>query len=110
MLVFISSPYAGDTERNIEMARKYCRYAVERGYTPVAPHLFYPQFLKDSSNAERTLGLRMGLELLDCCTEMWCFGVPSPGMKTEITHAEKRGIPIWYFTEKMIREEMTDGC
>lgn len=30
---------------NQEAARRYCRYAVDAGYVPIAPHLFFPQFM-----------------------------------------------------------------
>ena len=62
---------------------------------PVAPHLLYPQFLEDSNPAERSLGLRAGLELLARCDEMWIFGGEiSPGMSREIQFAQGLGIPI----------------
>ena len=48
-LVYICSPYAGNTVRNILAAQKYCRYAVEQGYLPFAAHLFFPQFLNDEN-------------------------------------------------------------
>ena len=105
MLIFISSPYAGDIEKNTKAARSYCRYAVERGHNPIAPHLLYPQFLDENSSEERDLGLKMGLEILDKCDEMWCFGDPSPGMTVEISHAEKRSIPIRYFTADAGKEK-----
>ena len=96
MLVFISSPYAGDIEENTKAAKKYSRYTVEQGYTPIAPHLLFPQFLSDSSPTERGLAISMGLEILDHCGELWCFGEPSPGMETEITYAHDNGIPVRY--------------
>ena len=37
--IFICSPYAGDVERNVEVARKMCRKAIEAGHAPFAPHL-----------------------------------------------------------------------
>lgn len=96
--VFISSPFAGDTKRNTENARRYCAFAVRSGYTPFAPHLFYPQFLSDDDAEERELGISMGLAFLDVCKECWVFGsVISSGMAAEIERARKRGIPIRYF-------------
>ena len=61
----------------------------------MAPHLLYPQFLEDSDPAERSLGLRAGLELLARCEEIWVFGGEiSPGMSREIQFAQRLGIPI----------------
>lgn len=104
--VYICSPFAGDTRNNIEKARRYCAFAVERGYIPYASHLFFPQFLKDDDPEQRGLGLFMGLVYLDGCRECWVFGdMVSDGMAAEIERAKKRGILLRYFTEQC--EEVT---
>ena len=54
-LVYICSPYAGDVERNVNMARVYSRFAVRNTCIPITPHLLYPQFMDDGSPAEREL-------------------------------------------------------
>lgn len=41
-VVYICSRYSGDVKRNTEMARRYCRYAVDQGCIPLAPHLILP--------------------------------------------------------------------
>jgi hypothetical protein len=41
-LVYVASPYAGDTARNVRQAREHCRFAVAQGCIPLAPHLLYP--------------------------------------------------------------------
>ena len=38
-LVYICSPYAGDIDKNIYRARAFSRFAVEKRYIPIAPHL-----------------------------------------------------------------------
>lgn len=92
-MVYIASPYAGDIEKNTEMARKYCRYAADQGAAPVAPHLLYPQFLDEYNPSDRARGLRMGLELLAACDELWVFGPTiSSGMAAEIAEAKRMGI------------------
>ena len=58
-LVYICSPFAGDTEGNTEKARRYCRFAVKNGAIPLAPHLLFPQFLDDGKSAERAIGMFM---------------------------------------------------
>ena len=55
-IVYICSPYAGDVSKNVENARNYSRFAVDKGYIPVAPHLLFPQFLNDNNTKERQLG------------------------------------------------------
>jgi hypothetical protein len=108
-LVYIASPFAGDTESNISRARGYCRFAVSMGRIPLAPHLHYPQFMEDGDEKQRALGLRFALILLGKCDELWIFGEKfSNGMAREITKAKKRGIPVRYFSGKC--EEVTaDG-
>lgn len=56
-IVYICSPYAGETENNIKAAQKYSRFAVDKGYIPVAPHLLFPQFMNDANPAERNVFL-----------------------------------------------------
>ena len=69
----------------------------DRGYTPVAPHLIYPQILDDTIPAQRELGLTLGYHLLAACSEMWVCGERiSDGMAKEIHHAERLGINIRY--------------
>ena len=46
-IVYICSPFSGDVETNVANARRYSRYAVDKGYIPIAPHLLFPQFLDD---------------------------------------------------------------
>lgn len=99
-LVYIASPFAGDTERNIMKAQGYCRFAVSKGCIPIAPHLHYPQFMDDDDKEQRELGLFFALVLLGKCDELWVFGKPSEGMSREIAKAKKRGMPIKYFNSK----------
>ena len=97
-LVYICSPYRGNIEKNTASAQAYCRMAVERGCIPIAPHLLFPQFLDDSLEEERELGMFMGFVLLSKCRELWAFGdLISDGMEQEIRKAEARGIPVRRF-------------
>jgi hypothetical protein len=100
-LVYIASPFAGDTERNAERARGYCRFAVSKGCIPLAPHLHYPQFMDNSDISQRGLGLFAALILLTKCDALWVFGeTVTEGMSREIAKAKKRGMPIKYFNGK----------
>ena len=100
-LVYIASPYAGDTESNTLRTQGYCRFAVTKNCIPVAPHLHYPQFMDDSDKEQRELGLFFALVLLGKCDELWVFGDRiSSGMAQEIRKAEKRGISLRRFNYK----------
>ena len=99
-LVYICSPYSGDIEENTRNARRYCRFAVDHGAIPLAPHLLLPQFM--SEETERELALFMGQVFLGLCEQVWVFGTGrSHGMKAEIARAERKQIPVRYFTEEL---------
>ena len=101
--VYICSPFKGDVKTNIQNARRYSRFAVDRGVIPLAPHLLFPQFMDDSDPAERQKALSMGLALLAKCRELWCFGpYISYGMSLELEKAKWKGIIIRRFFENCV--------
>ena len=87
-LVYICSPYAGDIEKNTYRARAFSRFAVEKKYIPIAPHLLCP------------------IVFMGKCEEIWVFGNHiSEGMAEEIARAEKMQKKIRYFTEDLREKE-----
>lgn len=97
-LVYICSPYAGEIEQNIENARCYSRYAIQQNYIPLAPHLLFPQFMDDTQNTDRRLGIFFGMVLMSKCAELWVFGDRlSAGMAIELEKAKRRRLKIRYF-------------
>lgn len=99
--VYIASPYRGNVKENIRNAKKYSKFAVIKKCVPMCPHLYFTQFLRDANEYERKVGLNLALQMLKRCKEMWVFGDNvSEGMANEIRIAEKRNIPIRYFTDK----------
>ena len=103
-LVFICSPYRGDTQTNEQHARTYCSLAVSQGCIPFAPHLLFTQFLDDSKASERRKGMLMGAEMLKLCDELWVFGEPSTDMQAEIDLAKHMGIPVRWKLERKRRK------
>lgn len=100
-LVYVASAYSGDVTTNTEKAKQYCRFAMEQGQIPLAPHLMFPQFMNDDDPAERELAIFMDVILLGKCDELWVFGDKiSAGMSVEIEVAKKRRQPIRYFNSK----------
>lgn len=102
-IVYICSPYSqGCINDNIENARRYSRFAVDRHYIPIAPHLLFPQFMDDTLGEDRQTAMFMDLALMSKCAELWVFGdVISTGMKAEIDRAKRKNMKIRYFTEEM---------
>lgn len=99
-IVYICSPYAGDVEKNVEAAQRYSRFAVDKGYIPIAPHLLFPQFLSDRNPKERQLGLFFGNALMSKCSEVWVFGSRiTAGMEDEIKRVRWKNYRLRYFTE-----------
>lgn len=99
-MVYICSPLSGDIPANQRNARRYCRFAVDSGCIPLAPHLYFPQFMDDGNVAERDLALFMDIVLLSKCSELWVFGERiSKGMSIEIEKAKRKGQPIRWFTD-----------
>ena len=98
-IVYICSRFRGNIAHNMAMARRYSRFAADRGCVPLTPHLWLPQFL--SEETERDLAISMDLRLLECCDELWvCGDEISEGIAREIAHAEDIGIPIKHITEE----------
>lgn len=97
-VVYICSPCRGNYEKNITKAQGYCREAMLLfpGVVPIAPHVYFTQFLDDSKPRERKAGLEAGLKLLELCDELWVYGIqnPSEGMAAEIARAKELGIPV----------------
>ena len=90
-------------EGNTLKARKYSRFAVDQGAIPIAPHLLFPQFLKEET--ERELAMQMNMVLLAHCLELWVFGsFISEGMEMEIERAKQKRMKIRYFTEDLKEE------
>ena len=102
-VVYICSPYSqGCINDNIENARQYSRFAVERHYIPIAPHLLFPQFMDDTLGEDRQTAMFMDLVLLTKCSQLWVFGdMRSKGMQQEIRWAKRRHMTIRYFTEEL---------
>lgn len=90
---YICSPYRDNPEENRQKALQYCRKAFDEGYLPIAPHVYFPQFLDE--NTEREQGLEMALQLLLECQEIWVFGPKvTEEMEIEINFAKRYGISI----------------
>ena len=99
-IVYICSPYSGDAEGNVKAAQRYCRFAVNNGFIPIAPHLLFPQFLDDKDPVERDLGIFFANVLMCKCSEVWVFGgVISAGMEAEIKRAKWKNFHLRYFNE-----------
>ena len=103
--IFVCSPYrptANDPpcrkaqlEANIQRAKTACRILATMGVLPLAPHLYFTQFLKDEDAQEQATGIRFGMEWLEAADEVWVFGESiSEGMAAEIKRAYELKKPV----------------
>lgn len=96
-VVYICSPFRGTAEEmkeNIALAKRVSRKAALEGNAVICPHLLYPLFLQERDEAEREIGIRAGMKLLELSDEIWVVdGRISTGMAREIARAGELGIP-----------------
>lgn len=100
--IFVCSAFAGDVAKNVENAKRYCQFVMEKGHAPFAPHLLYPQMLDDGCAESRELGMDCGMAFLRRCQEVWVFSTDrtlSKGMVAEVDEAIHYGIPIEWFLD-----------
>ena len=104
--IYVCSRLAGDVENNIEKAKSYARFvAKECGAIPIAPHLYFTQFLDGNLLEDRAFSTMAGLMLLSECDELWYFGDNiSSGMVREIIAAKEQNIPVRYVSDAEIEK------
>ncbi len=107
-LVILESPFAGNTDRNIQYARRALRDSLLRGEAPIASHLLYtqPGVLDDNIPEERAMGIDAGLAWRSAAegTVVYTdFGITS-GMQYGIQKAEESGLPVEYRT--LLKEDI----
>lgn len=97
--VYIISRYrtenAEELEFNKKVARYFCRQIIGENCVPVAPHLYYTQFLDENDPTDRAAGLELGLADLRESKEYLLVivdGVISDGMKGEIEEIGRLGM------------------
>ena len=100
--IYVCSPYRGNTTKNVARAQVYCRFVYDKGYIPIAPHLYYPQFLDDNNPNERLAGMKCAKHDIGRCKELWVFGLHiSDGMLEEIEYAKQRNIHVRWHNDNL---------
>ena len=122
-MAYLCSPFRGTGQvsdaENIRRARR-SRDIVARLHPelmPIAPHLYFPQFMDERDPDCRAYGLAKGIELLDLCDTIAVEGLgvmePSKGMAREIEYAKSHGIKIVdieYFTRPKAEKDAADSA
>lgn len=115
-LLYVCSPYRGDTKRNKEYARKLTRAALDNGFIPVTVHLYLTEATDGTNPEERVRGMAAGMKILENCKYILIgdrYGI-SEGMKAEMTFAAVKGKIMLYEKDGKIylvnsRQETTGG-
>lgn len=97
-LLYVCSPYRGDTKRNKEYARKLTRAALDNGFIPVTVHLYLTEATDDTNPEERVRGMAAGMKILENCKYILVgdrYGI-SEGMKAELIFAAVKGKIMLY--------------
>ena len=111
---YIISRYRGSEREqkfNKNVARYFCKQLLDEDKIPVAPHIYYTQFLDDNFRDDRECGLKLGImELRHSQSFLLVIidGIISEGMKREIVEVSRMGIPgrIVTMTHEEIRQAM----
>lgn len=96
--VIIESPWNGDTEKNRAYLIECLQDSLDRNEAPFASHLFYTQFLDDTKEIDRILGMECGFCWMEAASLVAVYtdlGV-SPGMSEGIRRAMTLGKIIEY--------------
>lgn len=108
--VFVVSPFSGDVEANVKYAIACVRDCFDRGETPLAGHLHYPQCLNDEIPAERQLGMAAGVVWMGAADRVVVYidrGFSS-GMLSDIESASKKQKRV-EFRKLPVPFVLTDG-
>jgi hypothetical protein len=93
-LIYIAHRFADDPAGNAAAMRVICAEVTAHGDIPIAPALYFPQWLDESIPDDRERGLEMACALVPLCREMRVFGDPSLGMLREINVARTHRLPV----------------
>ncbi len=108
--VYVCSPCSDGSKKaiyqNMRAARFYMRHILtEMCMAARAPHAYLPVLFSDEDYAERSLVLKLGLQMLESNDFLYvCGNRISSGMRGEIEHAAKLGMPITVFDHELYIE------
>ena len=92
-LVYIAHALSGDWAGGIAAAKGYAYAAARAGYLPVVPYVLMDGILDDNDPEERSLGMKLDIDQLRACDEIWLCGERiSAGMESEAFVADDAGL------------------
>lgn len=102
--IYVCTKHDG-TGESIRKAKECCAFVAKIcGAIPIAPHIYFTQFLDDIPE-EKAFEALAGLQLLSECDELWYFGDHiSKVMVQEIVAAKEQNIRVRYVSENEIKD------
>jgi len=102
-LIFVCSPFQGLYD-NMKRAIWLCETVVNNGGQPIAPHIHYPQFMREDYG--RKLALEFSKNILSKCDALYCESgyKITDGMQGELDFARENNIPIIYEICNFVQE------
>lgn len=95
--IYVCSRFRGDVNKNKQLAKEYCKEIISCGFLPIAPHIYFTEFMDDNNKEERELAFKFNKLLIDFCDELWVYGQEiSQGMLIEINYAKEKNKRIKY--------------
>jgi hypothetical protein len=96
--VYIAHALSGDWTGGVAAAKGYAYAAARAGYMPIVPYVLMDGILDDTDPEERALGMKLDIEQLRACDEIWLCGERvSAGMHAEIDVAIDLGLEVRRF-------------
>ena len=106
MTIYVCSRYRAKTTlkfaEQLRHTKEISRIIVIGGFDVIVPHLYYTEFLDDSIESERKIGIESATRLVGICDAVFVSirdGV-SEGMESEISTAKENSKTIYYFRNK----------
>lgn len=88
MIIYVCTP--NEQTKNPAQTKFACYLISKRGHVPIAPRLYFPQFIHHGEES-------LISQLLNICDQMWVIGPATDSMKEEMEMALQEHIPIEHF-------------
>jgi hypothetical protein len=93
--VYIAHALSGDWRGGVLAAKAYAFAAAKAGHLPVVPYVLMDGILDDTDPEERALGMKLDIDQLRACDEIWLCGERlSPGMLAELDVAMECALTV----------------
>ncbi len=95
--IYIVSPFAGDEKANLSYLALCMQDSLARGEAPFASHGFYPQYLDDTDEVERAVGMACGMTWMEVAFK--CAVYEDRGLSSGMVKDIKRAASMDVFVE-----------